>query len=66
MRVGLRSADAQVPQHFLNHPYVRSVVKQMCGERMSDELRIHMDADLEPDSHRYITHGCGTQRLPAD
>ena len=66
MRVGLCSTDADVPQHLLNHPYVRSVVKQMGGERMSNELGIHMDADLEPDSHDYIPHGCSTQRLPAN
>ena len=66
MRIGLCSPDADVPQHLLNHPYVRSVVKQMRGKRMSNELRIHLDAGLETDSHNHIPHGCGSQRLPAN
>ena len=66
MRVGLCSADADVAQHFLDHPYVRSVVKQMRGKRMSNKLGIHVNADLESDSHDYIPHGRSTQRLPAN
>jgi len=66
MCVGLCSTDADVPQHLLNHPYVSSVVKQMRGERMSNELRIHMHAGLEADSHDYIPHGCSAQWLPTN
>ena len=66
MRVGLCSADADVAQHFLDHPYICPVVKQMGGKRMSNKLGIHVDADLEPDSHDYISHGRSTQRLAAN
>ena len=66
MRVGLCSAHADVPQHLLNHPDVRSVVKQMRRECMPNELGIHMDADLESHPHDYIPHGCSAQRLPAN
>ena len=66
MRVSLCSTDTDVSQHLLNHPYICTMVKQMSRERVPKNLRVHMDTDLEPDSHNHIPHGCVTQLLLAN
>ena len=66
VRISLCSTDTDVSQHLLNHPYICAMVEQMSRERVSKKLRVHMDPDLESDSHNHISHGCATQRLLAN
>jgi hypothetical protein len=61
MRISLCSTDTDVPQHFLNHPYVCTMVEQMSRERMSEKLRVHTDTDPQSDSHNHPSHSYTTQ-----
>lgn len=52
-----------MPQHLLNHPNVRSVVKQMRCKRMSNELRSNLYACLQTNPRNYIPNRCGADLM---
>ena len=66
MRICLCSTNTSVSQHLLNHPYICTMVKQMRRKCVPKKLRVHVDTNLESDSHDHISHGCATQRLLAN
>jgi hypothetical protein len=66
VRVLLGSTDTDVSQHLLNHPYICPMVKQMSRERVSKELSVYMETNLESHLHNHISHGCTTHRRLAD